>query len=392
MIPFAEVLFWTTSFLVVYPYTIYPLLLGLLSRLNPRKTTASPIIARLPHVTLVISAFNEQAIIANKLENCLALDFPPDHLDVIVASDASSDQTDEIVRDFAKVNGRVLLVRQDERRGKSAILNKAVAAATGEIVVFSDANAMYEADAVSRLVDGFADPKVGYVVGAALYYDAAGLPSGESEGLYWNFELLLKRLESAVHSVVGGDGAIYAVRKHLFSDLRDDDISDFVNPLRVIAAGYRGLFVPTARCFEHAGETFAKEFARKRRIVNRGWRAVCRYGPSLNTRQNAKFVFMLASHKVIRWFALPMIILAWLANITLLGESPLYAWTWSAISVSIMLAVCGAILDRFQLRQHRVVSVFHYFYAINLAGMLGIWDEWRGVHHVTWDHIRKVDS
>lgn len=387
---FLVLLFWLASFLVVYPYLVYPFLLRLLAAWRPPHSGASVKSAMPPPVTLIISAYNEEAVIARKLDNTLALDFPADRLEVIVASDASSDSTDDIVRKVAAADGRVRLVRQDERRGKSAILNRAVAAAGGEIVVFSDANAMYEPDALNRLLEGFADPNVGYIVGAALYTDAEGRRAGESEGLYWKLELFLKHLESKFHSVVGGDGAIYAIRRSLFWTLKDDDISDFVNPLQIIAAGYRGLFCPAARCYEKAGETLEKEFRRKRRIVNRSWRAVCRYGRRLSLREHGRFLFMLVSHKVIRWFALPLIVVAWSANTALLGYAPLYTWTWLAIDASMAIAVAGAMLGRYGLGQPRIVSIFHYFYVINLAGLLGIWDEWRGVRHVTWDHIRKT--
>jgi len=383
-------LFWLASVLVVYPYLIYPLLLRLFATWSPPRGGAGASSTVPSHVTLIISAFNEEAVIARKLENALALDFPADRLEIIVASDASTDRTDDLVREVAATDRRVRLIRQDERRGKSAVLNKAVAGASGEVVVFSDANAMYDPDAIRALVEDFADPKVGYVVGAALYYDAEGKRAGESEGLYWKLELFLKRLESKFHSVVGGDGAIYAIRRHLFWELKDDDISDFVNPLQIVAAGYRGLFNPAARCYEKAGETFEKEFRRKRRIVNRSWRAVCRYGHQLNTREHGRFLFMLVSHKVIRWYALPLIVIAWIANTALLGKASLYTGTWLVINASVVVAAAGAVLDRYGLAQPRLVSILHYFYVVNLAGFLGIWDEWRGVRHVTWDHIRKM--
>ena len=385
------VVFWTASFLVVYPYLVYPLVLRLLAALKPERLAAATTF-KPQGVTFVISVFNEEAVIARKLDNTLALDVPREGFEVIVASDASSDGTDEIVRTVAARDPRVRLLRQDERLGKSAALNKAVAAARGEIVVFSDANAMYEADAIRELLQSFADPQVGYVVGAALYSDAMDKPAGESEGAYWNQELLLKRLESDVYSVVGGDGAIYAIRKSLFWEFKPDDISDFVNPLQIIAAGYRGLFNPAARCYEHAGETFSKEFRRKRRIVNRSWRAVRRYGRLLRVREHGLFLFMLVSHKVIRWWALPLILAAWLANTMLLGESLLYVATWCAITTSVAIAGIGAALDRLGWRQPRLISISYYFYLVNLAGFLGIWDECRGVRHATWDHIRKASS
>lgn len=383
--------FWLSALLVVYPYTIYPLLLRFLARLSPVRGERRERVD-LPRVTLVISAYNEEAVIAEKLHNTLALSYPVDSLDVIVVSDASSDRTDEIVQEVSAREPRVRLLRQNERRGKSAGLNSAVEAARGELVVFSDANALYEANSIGELVHDFADPQVGYVVGAQLYGDAKGNRAAESEGLYWKLEVLLKRLESDYYSVVGGDGAIYAIRRHLYRELRDDDISDFVNPLQIVASGYRGRFNAKARCFEAAGETFGKEFRRKRRIVNRTWRAVRRYGGLLKLRDHRRFVFMLCSHKVIRWFALPFVIIAWAANTVLLGESSFYLLTWGAITGSVMVAGVGAILDRLGRSQPRLVSVLYYFYLVNLAGILGIWDEWRGVRHATWDHIRKMET
>lgn len=382
--------FWLSSLLVVYPYVVYPLLLRLLAR--RRYDDVGLRFADSPHVTMIISAYNEEAVIGAKLENTLRLSYPPDRLEVIVVSDASTDRTDAIVQELSHQHRRVRLLRQDERRGKSAGLNRAVASAQGEIIVFSDANAMYESGAIAELVGGFADPRVGYVVGAALYRDADGSAAAESEGLYWKLEMALKRLESDYDSVVGGDGAIYATRRQLFRELKYDDISDFVNPLQAIAAGYRGVFNSQARCFENAGDTFEKEFGRKRRIVNRTWRAVRRYGGLLRWRDHGRFIFMLVSHKVIRWFALPLIALAWVANTALLGVHGIYTASWLLITGSVVLAMSGAVLDRFALRQPRLVSIAYYFYFVNLAGLLGIWDEWRGVRHATWDHVRKREA
>jgi cellulose synthase/poly-beta-1,6-N-acetylglucosamine synthase-like glycosyltransferase len=267
-----------------------------------------------------------------------------------------------------------------------------VAAATGEIVVFSDANAMYDRDALKWLTLGFSDPEVGYVVGAAVYTDAGGNRAAESEGLYWKLEMKLKVLESSFYSVVGGDGAIYAIRRQLFWTLRDDDINDFVNPLQIVAAGYRGLFDSRARCWEGAGDSFAKEIRRKRRIVNRSWRAYRRYAGDLKLWRNARFLFMLWSHKVIRWLAAPLILTAWLMSSLLLTEGGLYVFIWFAISLSIVLALLSVPLEASGRKLPRSLAIVYYFYAVNLAGMLGILDQLRGVRYSTWDHIRKVDS
>jgi cellulose synthase/poly-beta-1,6-N-acetylglucosamine synthase-like glycosyltransferase len=342
-----------------------------------------------PLVTLVVSAYNEDAVIRSKLENALALQYPPHLLEILVVSDASSDLTDTIVHEFSARESRIRLLRQTERRGKSAGLNSAVREARGDIVVFSDANAIYDEDAVRELVGAFRDPDVGYVVGAALYYGADGNRAAEHEGLYWKLEIFLKELESNFYSVVGGDGAIYAARRQLVRPLRDDDISDFVTTLQIIAQGFRGLFNRNARCYEHAGESFKKEFGRKRRIVNRSWRAYRRYGSTKALAHQSKFLFMLISHKVLRWFALPLIATAWLVNTTLLTSGWLYVITWAGITATMLLAVYGARLDRMARRPDPLTAFCYYFYLVNLAAALGVWDEARGVRHVMWDHIRK---
>jgi len=234
-------LFWTAGILVAYPYAIYPALLGAMTRGRVRHRPSLNGGGE-PTVTLIISAHDEAAVIGEKLRNSGSLDYPRDKLDIIVVSDASTDGTDDIVRQEQALDGRIRLLRQPARRGKSTGLNAAVDTAKGEIVVFSDANAIYDRMALRELVRPFHDPRIGYVVGAALYSHEAGSAAAESEGIYWRFELRLKRLESQLGCVVGGDGAIYAIRRSLFQPLRADDISDFVNPLQIVARGYRGSF------------------------------------------------------------------------------------------------------------------------------------------------------
>ncbi|NIU02670.1 MAG: glycosyltransferase, partial [Nitrosopumilaceae archaeon] len=168
------------------------------------------------------------------------------------ASDASTDRTDKIVQEHSLKTGRVKLVRQESRFGKSIGLNMAVKQASGDVIIFSDANAMYEKTAIKELVKYFADQEVGYVVGKALYYEDLENAAATNESLYWKYETFIKQLESNFHSVCVGDGAIYAIRKNLYRDLDADDIGDFVNPLIISANGYRGVFNPHAICYENA--------------------------------------------------------------------------------------------------------------------------------------------
>lgn len=389
-----EILFWLAIGLLVYPHIGYPPLIRLLARLIPERRELPPPPADWPRVTLVISAYNEARVIARKLDNALVLDYPPNRLEIVVVSDASTDRTDTIVTEVAARDPRVRLLRQEQRLGKSAGLNKAVEQAGSDIIVFSDANAMYRADALKELVRGFSDPRVGYVVGAAHYTADQASAAAASEGVYWDQELRLKAAESRFYSVVGGDGAIYAIRRALFWDLRDDDISDFVNPLQVVAAGYRGIFNPAAVCTEDAGDAFEQEFRRKRRIVNRTWRAVRRYGGRLSWRSQSRFLFALLSHKVIRWFSLALLAIAAIANLGILvtGSSLFYVFTFIGIVASAVVAAYGAWLDGRGRTLPRLVYLPYYFYLVSWAALLGIWDEHRGIRHTTWDHIRKDDA
>ena len=386
----ATYIFWICLFLLVYPYLIYPLILKLLARFFSANGKLAESREDWPAVSFIISAFNEEQVIGEKLENTLALDYPADKLEIIVISDASDDRTDEIVRAWSEKDSRIRLVRQEERRGKSAGLNHGVQAARGEAIVFSDANAMYKRDAIYELVKYFVNPEIGYVMGAALYNDGGDNEATESEGLYWRFELFLKEMESKFYSVVGGDGAIYAIRRNLFWTLKDDDINDFVNPLQIVAKGYRGIFNPRAICYEDAAEAFGKEFRRKRRIVNRSWRAVKRYLGWFNPIRQFRFLFELFSHKVLRWFSMVILIAMFVANILVVALSghPFYAVTLAGMLLTVGLALYGASLDGKNRPIPKLVYLPYYFFLVNYAALLGIWDETRGVRHAVWNHVR----
>jgi cellulose synthase/poly-beta-1,6-N-acetylglucosamine synthase-like glycosyltransferase len=379
------------AFLVVYPYAIYPLLLHFVNKLRYVTPSLTSLDSTQPSVTLIVSAYNEQEIIADKISNCLQLEYPAHLINIVVVSDASDDATDSIVSEWASRISRVRLHRQAERRGKSAGITAVMSTIDSDLVVFSDANAMYEDDAIHQLVRCFDNVRVGYVVGSALYYDDQEDAVKDSEGLYWKYELWVKGLESRFFSVVGGDGAIYAIRRELFWPLHENDISDFVNPLQIVAHGYTGVFTKEARCHEYASDEFSREFMRKRRIVNRSWRAVCSYIGLLPPRAHGLFLFMLISHKVIRWLSLPFIAISIAAcGLLLLTEfSWLYAFLLALIMTSVALALIGKQFDERGRDMPRIVYLPYYFYFVSTASVLGIWDNLRGVQHVTWDHIRS---
>ena len=308
---FISIAFWCCAVLTGYTYIAYPLSMGVWSLFCRR----SQMVQCVPPVTFLISAFNEALLIRQKIENTLTIDYPRELLEILVISDASDDGTDEIVEEFADQG--VKLCRQALRKGKSAGLQQFVSDARGDIVIFSDANSMYEPGAVRKMVRHFADATIGYVVGHQAYAVSEGEAS-VSESLYWRYETWIKQVESRVGCVVGGDGAILAIRKELFPTLRDDDISDFIIPLRIVACGFRGVFDREAICYEHTASNFGGEFRRKVRIVNRSLRAVFRVPKTLNPACVGLFAYQLAVHKLIRWFV-PLFLVVMLLSSLLLG-------------------------------------------------------------------------
>lgn len=361
-----EASFWVPLSLIASTYAVYPALMWLAGRRRLSRQLPLPQRTTWPSVTLVIAAYNEEKVIAQKIENSLALDYPADKLEIMVVSDESTDRTDEIGRSYE--DRGVVLARQSPRRGKSAGLTNAVPGARGEILVFSDANSMYRPDAIKHLVVPFDDANTGYVVGAQIYDAEDSSSVSRSENLYWNIELAIKAGESVVGSVVGGDGAIFALRKELFEPLRDDDLSDFVTPLRIVSRGFKGVFEPAAICAEETAQDYGGEYRRKVRIVNRALRTVLRVPQALNPFRVGLFAFQLFFHKVVRWFVPYLMILCLISSLLLVLGG--YGWIY-------VLALAGQLLGyslawQFSRRPDSglpLASVCYYFCLGNLAAL-----------------------
>ena len=397
------ILFITTVCLLVpvYVYFGYPAILWLLTRnVQPKPTPATFStetssteknnieIDNAPTVTLVISCYNEAAVIEKKLNNALALDYPTDKLNIVVVSDGSDDSTDEKVK--ALSNPRIKLIRQEGRLGKTMGINLAMEQIRSQITVFSDANAMYAPDAISRLAENFDDPKVGYAVGAALYTDANSGASANNENLYWRYELAIKEMESKLHSVVGGDGAIYAIRTELWEPLQQQDINDFVNPLQIIAKGYRGVFDPKARCYEETAGDFGREVARKERIVNRSIRGLMRVKAVMNPRKNGVFAWEVISHKLLRWL-IPVFLVLGVAGSALLAAQGLSLFQLITFGSLALLALATAgHLSKNKNDLPVWLSVPYYFVLVNAYSVRGVLSAVRGETQVTWNSARPA--
>jgi cellulose synthase/poly-beta-1,6-N-acetylglucosamine synthase-like glycosyltransferase len=377
------VFFWSGASLILYVYFVFPLFLAFLARWVPRRSPSDQ--RFLPQVTLLISAFNERTVIEGKVKNSLSLEYPSDRLEILVISDCSDDGTDDVVRGYSSQG--VQLVRQMERLGKSAGLNLGVSKGTGEIIVFSDANAIYRPDAIRQLVKHFTDPKVGYVVGNARYVESASAaPAVASEGLYWRLETWLKRKESEFGSVVGGDGAIYAIRRELFSPLEPTDINDLLNPLQIIVLGYQGVYEPYAICYEEAGGSFEREFGRKVRIISRSLNAIRRASKVLLPWTQPRHWFCLLSHKVLRWL-IPVFLIMTLLTSLLLWPFLLYRFFAILQLGFYALASAGWLLGE-KRGSSRFLYLPYYFCLVNVASLFGLVKFFRGTLSPTWETVR----
>src|SRR5881398_3253321 len=325
-----SIVFWTAVVVVLHTYAIYPLLLILLDAVEQARSTWRYIGGTerrrpaaqlgLPHVSVLIAAYNEQQCIGQRIENLLAQDYPADKLEILVGSDASTDETDAIVQHHA---ARGVKLSRAERSGKAGVLSRLVALSKGEVLVMTDANTDFERDAIRRLVQPLRDDEVGLVCGRLRLHSPAGAPVTESA--YWKLESVLKLYESRRGCVMGANGGIYAVRRHLFPPLPAGTVvDDFVAALRVLQSGYEVRYEPEAVAHEEAAPGHADEYRRRVRIAAGCFRALSHFRDLLSPRHGFTS-FALWSHKVLRWFVPHAMVVALVTNALLAPHSRLYA-------------------------------------------------------------------
>ncbi len=360
--------FWASLILLVYVHFGYPLLLLLLGRLAPRLPRAAE--ARdLPSVDFLIGAYNEEAVIRQKIENSLALDYPEGRLRITVASDASSDGTDAIVREFAPRG--VALRRAPQRRGKAANFREIVPTLTGDIVLFSDAGSLYHPDTLQRLVRHFADPEVGLVGGRIHYVNPGATSVSRGEGLYWRYEVFLRTAESLIGSAMVVSGAVYAMRRDLYRAVPDNLPDDFMSPLNVLDQRRRVLYDAGTRIQEKMATSARAEWATKVRIIRRNFAALRTMRHLLNPFRDPLVALQLLSHRLLRWFVMPLAALLLLSSALLADENPFFAWILAAQAVFYALALTGYLMDLAG-RQFRLFFLPYYFVLVNLAASWGV--------------------
>jgi cellulose synthase/poly-beta-1,6-N-acetylglucosamine synthase-like glycosyltransferase len=359
-----KTLFWGSAAALTWTHVGYPLAAGAVARVRERRVARDP--AAAPSVTVVVAAYNEEAVIERRLENLLALDYPADRLEVVVASDASTDRTNELVEAVAAREPRVRLL-DCPRGGKVAAQDRAVRETTGDVVAFSDANATWAPEALRRLVADLADPDVAYVCGRLRLEDAAG---SNREGLYWRYELWLREQESRLHSVTGGNGSIYALNRGDYVEVDPRWGHDLAFPYRMVQAGRRAVYEPEALAFEKPTPTNEAEYARKVRMFEHCWEITLR--GSMLRRLPPGYLVSIVSHRLLRY-----------------GSGVLHL---ALLATSIVLAPRGPVYTLALLGQLAVLAAFaagvplaRYYVYVTWATAQALWNYARRGVPATWE-------
>ncbi|MCC6824648.1 MAG: glycosyltransferase family 2 protein [Acidobacteria bacterium] len=382
----SAIVFWICVALLGYVYFGYPLLVYAVSRLFPKKVHRSNIE---PSVTVLITAFNEEKAIRRKLDNTLDIDYPAEKLEILVASDGSTDRTDEIVKEYA---GRgVKLFRQDGRVGKTETQNRAIAEAAGEIVLFSDATTEYTQDVLERILPAFADDSVGCVAGRLEYVNNDDSNVGKGTQGYWNYETFLRSAESRACSLIGASGCMYAVRRSAYREMYPEACSDFLICTVLYRNDLRSVFEPSAVCFEETNQNTDDEMRMRIRVISQTLADLVRNADMLNPFKSGFYAIELISHKALR-YAVPLMLAGMFISSVVLAASSPFFFVASVLQAAFYLsALVGSILERLDIRITLLVVPL-YFVLANLASVIAFYRFIRGERYAAWEPIREVRS
>jgi cellulose synthase/poly-beta-1,6-N-acetylglucosamine synthase-like glycosyltransferase len=378
-----QLLLWGSVFVILYSYVGYPLLLYLAGKIGIRRSRRETEAADLPSVCLIISAFNEEQVIRDKIQNSLSQQYPADKLTILVASDGSTDRTCDIVGEFFDYG--VELHHRDGRRGKSAVLNDVIRSRGEDVVVFTDANSLFCRDAVSKLARRFNDPSIGCVVGRLRYVDREWSSVGKGEGAYWRYEGMVSRLESALSSVLVANGSIFAIGRELFQELYPEVANDFQIPIDIASRGRGIVYEPQAEAIEHTAEYWREEFKRKVRIILRGLTGFS----VLRKRIHGFRLWQFVSHKLIRWMVGLFLFIAFAANAALASSSTFYAVLFGLQVLFYLAAIVGSRLRHAE-KPRKIFYVPFYFAMVNAAALVGIIKFFGGHRQRVWDKAEST--
>jgi cellulose synthase/poly-beta-1,6-N-acetylglucosamine synthase-like glycosyltransferase len=374
-----EISFWAATGLIVYAHLGYPLVLAVLARLfgrdeevDDRALAGSD--EEPPRVALVVAAYDEADVIERKVRNALELDYPRERLQVVVASDGSSDRTVELARAAGAD-----LVLDLPRGGKVAALNEAVRRTETEVVAFSDANSFWRPDALRRLVARFADAGVGYVCGQVRFHGGEG---GNQEGAYWRYEMAVRRMESSLAGITAGNGGIYAVRREAYIELDPSRGQDIGFPFELAKRGWRASYEPSALADERMAPTVEGEFKRKRRMMWGLWDVMLRWGMLDPRGYDAGYAFEIYSHRLLRYLTPWLHLVALATNAALLGEGVVYVVTMALQGALLVGAALGRFVGLLPLR------IAYYYVTVTASIAVGLFDRIRaGAVPIGWEKV-----
>ncbi len=378
-----QILFWLALGLIVYTYIVYPILITIIALIWRRKHAVQ---RNCLSVSLVVSMYNECKVVADKISNSLALDYPNEKIEILLGSDGSTDETNNIVKQY--VDSRIKFYEFPARRGKISVLNDLIACASGEIIIFSDANTILSRDAVWELVSWFSEPSVGCVCGKLELKAAEGGHNAEFEGFYWKYESFIKEQEGKLGCLLGANGGIYAIRKKLFSSLPAETIlDDFLIPMEILQAGFLVLYNPRACAYEDTAKSISQESIRKVRIGAGNFQALFWLYRLLDVRKGlSSFIFL--SHKVFRWCVPFLLIIVFFFNLPM-ANFPVYNVIFVFQIVFYFFVFLGFLVNRYKLETMKFFVSFYYFFSMNLSLLKGFLNFVRVKNLVLWEKVQR---
>ncbi|HEX8370373.1 MAG TPA: glycosyltransferase family 2 protein [Pyrinomonadaceae bacterium] len=379
----AQIIFWTSVAALFYVYAGYPLLVYLISRAFPKNVRRA---AFAPDVTILITAYNEEKDIRRKLENTLRIDYPPEKLEILVASDGSTDATEKIVREFS--NRNVKLFRQEGRVGKTFTQNKAVEKARGEIILFSDATTDYNRDVLQKILPNFADESVGCAAGKLIYVDDSKSTVGKGAKSYWNYETFLKESESRACSLIGASGCLYAVRKSAYQPMYAEACSDFLVCTVLFRQGLRSVYESEAICTEQTNQQANKEMQMRVRVISQTFTDLWRNRDMLNPLKSGFYAVQLISHKLLRYAVPVFLALILFSTAVLAAHSIFYSLIFLFQTAFYLMAFAAWLLERSGVKLG-ILAMPLYFVLANIASVIAFYKFLRGERYTRWEPIRE---
>ena len=394
MIVFLMVVFWLLLLIVCYTYAGYAILLWLMVKIKEAVKGKSKIFVAgdPPDVTLLVTAYNEKDCLAEKVKNSQELEYPKDKLHLVWVTDGSDDGTPDLLKQYPDVT----VYHKFELSGKISAMNRGVKLITTPIIIFSDANTMLGKESVWRIVNLFANPKVGCVAGEKrIFGSQKDMAASAGEGLYWKYESFLKKYDARLYSVVGAAGELFAIRRELFIETEKDTLlDDFIISLRIAMQGYITQYDPEAYACETSSANIKEELKRKIRIAAGGFQSMVRLAPLLNIFKYGILSFQYISHRVLRWTLAPLgLMLLLISNFFLSLQAGIFSYQFFSIVFWMQIcfyamALLGWFLENRQIKL-KVLFVPYYFFIMNYAVYLGFFRFVRKKQNVVWERAKR---